>query len=75
MALTAKEKDNVCCPGTLTFNRFAYIRRMFRTSVSLKDDAVGYPMLSRNSIDVQSLGKLISRIRYLLASTCDGVTL
>ena len=26
MALTAKEKDNVC-PGTLTFNRFAYTRK------------------------------------------------
>ena len=72
MASTVKEKDNVC-PSTLTFNRFAYTR-MFRTSVSLKYESVGYAMLSCILIDVQSLGKLIARIRYLLASTCDCVT-
>ena len=55
MASTVKEKDNAF-PNTLLTQGRISIRRMFHTSVSLKDDAVGYALLSCNSIDVQSLG-------------------
>ena len=55
MASTVKEKVMfaLACSlsiALLTQGRIS-IRRMFRTSVSLKDDAVGYAMLSFNSID------------------------